>query len=107
MSSSTISAPRYATAWDWTTPPRPGIPPPSGWGRDGPDNELRSFDTLGVARSGLMFNIGEPGPAPQQMVFGIADQMGATMVAFGILAALFYRERAGGGQGGEASLFGT
>ena len=79
----------------------------SGWGRDGPDNELRSFDTLGVARSGLMFNIGEPGPAPQQMVFGIADQMGATMVAFGILAALFYRERTGVGQEVESSLFGT
>jgi len=54
-----------------------------------------------------MFNLGEPGPAPQQMVFGIADQMGATMTAFGILGALFHRERTGVGQEVESSLFGT
>jgi len=79
----------------------------SGYGREGPDAEMRSFDTLGTARAGLMYNVGEPDLPPQQVVFGIADQMGATMTAFGILAALLHRERTGEGQEVEASLFGT
>lgn len=79
----------------------------SGFGTEGPDAELRAFDTIGYARSGLMFNIGEPDMPPQQMIFGVGDQIGATVLALGITAALVARQRTGRGQEVEASLYGS
>ncbi|MEK7848349.1 MAG: CoA transferase [Chloroflexota bacterium] len=79
----------------------------SGFGQEGPDGDLRAFDTPGVARAGLMHNIGEPGMPPQQMVFGLADQMTASFLAYGIITALLGRERLGIAQEVEVSLFGT
>lgn len=79
----------------------------SSFGSKGPDAELRAFDTIGYARSGLMYNIGEPDMPPQQMVFGVGDQIGATVLAMGVLAALVSRQRTGRGQLVEASLYGS
>ncbi|MGC1811314.1 MAG: CoA transferase [Candidatus Binataceae bacterium] len=75
----------------------------SGYGPEGPDSGEPSFDYLGQARSGIMNATGVDGSAPNYIFGGIADQMGAVMLAYGILAALVARERYGVGQEVDAS----
>lgn len=79
----------------------------TGYGPRGPEAEDPSFDQMGLARSGFMFAVGEPDMPPLQVAGGIADQMGAIMLAYGVLAALFARERFGVGQKVDASHLGS
>lgn len=80
----------------------------STYGPLGPWAERRGFDQTAQARSGLMFAMGERDfPEPVQTVSGVADQMGATMLVQGILAALVVRERQGTGQKIDVSLLGS
>jgi crotonobetainyl-CoA:carnitine CoA-transferase CaiB-like acyl-CoA transferase len=79
----------------------------SGYGPEGPDSGEPSFDYLGQARSGIMNATGVDGDAPNYIYGGIADQMGAVMLAYGILAALLARERYGVGQEVDASHLGS
>lgn len=78
-----------------------------GYGPEGPEAGDPSFDQLGLARSGIMLAVGEPDAPPQQIAGGIADQMGAIMLAYGVLAALVVRERFGIGQQVDASHLGS
>jgi len=79
----------------------------TGYGPEGPDSGEPSFDHLGLARSGIMLAAGEPGMPPLAIAGGIADQMGAIMLAYGVLAALLARERCGVGQLVDASHLGS
>ncbi len=79
----------------------------SGYGPEGPDSGEPSFDYLGQARSGIMNAVGSGSTAPTYVYGGIADQMGAIMLAYGVLAALFARERTGLGQEVDASHLGS
>jgi crotonobetainyl-CoA:carnitine CoA-transferase CaiB-like acyl-CoA transferase len=79
----------------------------SGYGPEGPDSGEPSFDYLGQARSGIMNAVGSGSTAPTYVYGGIADQMGAIMLAYGVLAALFARERTGVGQEVDASHLGS
>jgi crotonobetainyl-CoA:carnitine CoA-transferase CaiB-like acyl-CoA transferase len=79
----------------------------TGYGPEGPESGAPSFDYLGLARSGIMFSAGEPDDEPLAIAGGIADQMGAVMLAYGVLAALFARERTGRGQEVDASHLGS
>ncbi len=80
----------------------------TGYGSKGPLAEKRSFDPLGQAYSGFMWHVGDRDhKEPLQPIGGICDQLGATMMAYGILAALVARDRLGIGQEVEASLLGT
>jgi len=79
----------------------------TGYGPKGPDSGDPSFDHLGLARSGIMMSCGEPDMDPLQVGMGIADQMGAVMLAYGVLAALVARERHGVGQQVDASHLGS
>ncbi len=79
----------------------------SGYGPEGPDSGEPSFDYLGQARSGIMNAVGTGSTAPVYIQGGIADQMGAIMLAYGVLAALFVRERTGIGQEVDASHLGS
>ena len=80
----------------------------STYGPSGPWAERRGFDQTAQARSGLMFAMGERDfPEPVQTVSGVADQMGATILVQGILAALLARERQGIGQKIDVSLLGS
>ena len=60
----------------------------TGYGPFGPDSAEPSFDYMGLARSGIMTVAGEPDMPPLNITGGIADQMGAIMLSYGILAAL-------------------
>jgi len=79
----------------------------TGYGPEGPDSGDPSFDYLGLARSGIMFAAGEPDMPPLAIAGGIADQMGAVMLAYGVLAALLARDRHGVGQQVDASHLGS
>ena len=79
----------------------------SGYGPEGPESGDPSFDQLGLARSGIMLAAGEPDMPPLAIAGGIADQMGAIMLAYGVLAALLARERFGIGQAIDGSHLGS
>ncbi len=79
----------------------------SGYGPEGPDSGEPSFDYLGQARSGIMNAVATGSTAPAYIQGGIADQMGAIMLAYGVLTALFVRERTGIGQEVDASHLGS
>ena len=78
----------------------------TGWGPRGPEAELPSMDYTGLGKTGLMFIGGEPDSPPVNFQPGLADQMGAIFLAYGVLAALLVRERTGEGQRVDASLLG-
>lgn len=80
----------------------------SGYGPKGEDAEKRSFDQLGQARTGVMWAAGDRDfPEPVYVMSGIIDQGGATMLAYGIMAALIARDRLGVGQKVDVSQLGT
>ena len=79
----------------------------TGYGPEGAESAAPSFDYLGLARSGIMLSCGEPDDPPHAIAGGIADQMGAVMLAYGVLAALLVRERTGRGQEVDASHLGS
>ena len=79
----------------------------SGYGPKGPEAQEPAFDYLGLARSGMMTLVGTPDAPPPGFSGGIADQMGAIMAAYGMLAALLARERFGIGQKIDVSHLGS
>src|SRR5262247_752292 len=79
----------------------------TGYGPKGPDSGEPSFDYMGLARSGIMTAVGEPDMEPMNITGGIADQMGAIMLAHGIVVALLARERLGIGQEVNTSHLGS
>jgi crotonobetainyl-CoA:carnitine CoA-transferase CaiB-like acyl-CoA transferase len=79
----------------------------TGYGPLGPESGEPSFDHLGLARSGIMLAAGEPDMPPLGIAGGIADQMGGVMLAYGVMTALFARERTGRGQEVNGSHLGS
>ncbi|HVA68298.1 MAG TPA: CoA transferase [Candidatus Binataceae bacterium] len=79
----------------------------SGYGPLGPDSGEPSFDYLAQARSGLMNIAGIKGDEPAYLFGGVADQMGAIMLSYGVITALLARERFGVGQEVNASHLGS
>ena len=79
----------------------------SGWGPKGPITEKPSLDFTGQARSGMMNIAGELGSGPSPLQGSIADQIGAIMTAYGIMAGIVARERLGIGQEIDSSSLGS
>ena len=78
----------------------------SGYGPQGPESRRPSVDPVGLARTGFM-EANTNGSVPPYPQGGLADQMGATMLAYGVLAALMARERFGVGQKLDVSHLGS
>jgi formyl-CoA transferase/CoA:oxalate CoA-transferase len=76
----------------------------SGFGLLGPDAERPALDPLAQARGGVMSVTGEPDSPPTRTFAGFADQVSAFLLAFGVMVALFHRERTGEGQKVDGSL---
>src|SRR5439155_26520564 len=76
----------------------------SGFGLKGPDAQRPALDRLAQARGGLMSVTGEPDAPPTRTFGGMADQVSAFLLAFGIVTALFHRQRTGDGQMVDGSL---
>lgn len=80
----------------------------NGYGSKGPNVKKPSFDVIAQGIGGMLSVAGEPESAPPLVqVIGAADWISAAMLAFGIVTALYTRERTGIGQEVEVSLLGS
>ena len=75
----------------------------SGYGPLGPDSDLPVLDSVGQARSGLMYATAPDGAEPYPVQGVIADQIGGITLGWAILAALVARSIHGIGQKVEVS----
>jgi len=80
----------------------------TGHGKRGPQSDLPGYEhTAYFARSGMLHVLQVPGTHPIQVPLGLGDNVTGLALAYGIMAALFMRERTGKGQAVDVSLFHT
>ena len=80
----------------------------TGFGPIGEWSQRASFDHIAQGMSGaLIAQGGGPGKEPQAVQWGLADQSGSIVFAYGIMSAIVARERFGTGQRVDASLLGS
>lgn len=80
----------------------------TGFGPKGEWSQRASFDHIAQGMSGaLIAQGGGPSKDPQAVQWGLADQSGSIVFAYGIMAAIVARERFGTGQRVDASLLGS
>jgi formyl-CoA transferase len=78
----------------------------SGYGRHGPEQNLPGYEGISFfSRAGIMHTLQIPGMAPPQYPIGMGDFSTGMTLAYGIMLALFVRERSGVGQEVDAALF--
>ncbi|HEY7107000.1 MAG TPA: CaiB/BaiF CoA-transferase family protein [Acidimicrobiia bacterium] len=70
----------------------------SGFGQDGPYAARPGVDQIAQGLGGVMSVTGPPGTGPSRVGIAISDTAAGTLLAQGVLAALFARERTGRGQ---------
>ena len=70
----------------------------SGYGQDGPYNQLPSFDIVFMAIGGLLALVGSPNEPPIVTGLYLSDTAAGLLTTIGILTALVARERTGKGQ---------
>jgi crotonobetainyl-CoA:carnitine CoA-transferase CaiB-like acyl-CoA transferase len=75
-----------------------------GFGTKGPGSGTPSQDVAGMARSGFMFNAPAADGSPVYYTGALCDIYSATMLCFGILAALINRYKSGKSQRVDVSL---
>ena len=76
----------------------------SGYGADSPYRDLPGQDLLIQAMSGMATLTGRSSQDPTPVGAAVVDQHGGALLAMGILAALFHRERTGEGQHLEVAM---
>ena len=76
----------------------------SGFGQKGPLANHPAFDLIGQAMGGIMCQTGDPEGDPTPVGAAIGDQVGAMLLAYGIVLALFVRQRTGIGQKVDVSM---
>jgi crotonobetainyl-CoA:carnitine CoA-transferase CaiB-like acyl-CoA transferase len=77
------------------------------FGRSGPYKDKAGYEALMQAFSGVMSITGEPDGPPLRCGISLMDLGTGMMAAYGVMNALFHRERTGSGQKVEVSLFET
>lgn len=76
----------------------------SGFGQEGPYRDYPAFDQILQGMGGLMSITGEPGRPPVKVGIPITDIAAGMFAAYGIVCALFYREKTGKGQYVDVSM---
>lgn len=80
----------------------------SGFGRSGPEKDLPAYDTTAYwARSGIPYVFSVPGVPVLAYRPAFGDNVAALVLAYGVMMALFVRERTGIGQEVHVSLLHT
>ncbi len=74
-------------------------------GHRGPYSERPAFDIVAEAMSGIMHQVGYKDKPPSDTIYGMADIYTGMVTAYGVLQALFMRERTGRGQIIDSALF--
>jgi crotonobetainyl-CoA:carnitine CoA-transferase CaiB-like acyl-CoA transferase len=77
------------------------------FGRSGPYKDKVGYEALMQAFSGVMSITGDPAGPPLRCGVSFLDLSTGMMAAYGVMNALFHRERMGSGQKVEVSLFET
>ena len=77
----------------------------SGFGQSGPQAARPAYDIIVQAMSGLMALTGEPEGTPMMVGEALGDVAGGLFAAWGIMTALYARERDGRGQRVDVALF--
>ena len=76
----------------------------SGYGSDNPHRYLPGQDLLVQAMTGLMASTGTSADPPVPTGAPVVDQHGATLLALGVMAALYHRDRTGEAQRVEVTM---
>jgi formyl-CoA transferase len=76
----------------------------SGFGQEGPRSNLKAYDPIVQALSGIMSITGLPEGPPIRIGFSIVDFISALYAEIGILLALNYRDKTGIGQRIEVAM---
>ena len=97
---------RLKIAWDdvHAVNPRLVYGSISGFGQTGPYSARAGVDQIAQGMGGLMSITGLPGQGPVRVGIPIADLTAGNLLAFGIVTALFDRERTGLGRWVQTSL---
>lgn len=77
----------------------------SGYGQTGPERRKAGYASVGEAKGGLRYLIGEPDRLPARAGVSLGDTMTGTFAALGTMMALFARERTGKGQIVDAAIY--
>ncbi len=77
----------------------------TGYGLTGPYRDRGAFDRIASAFSGLTYVSGEPDRPSVRSGFALIDYMAAYMGAFGVVTALYHRDRSGTGQIIDLALY--
>nr|WP_321457034.1 CoA transferase [uncultured Cohaesibacter sp.] len=77
----------------------------SGFGQTGPNSHLPAYDMIIQAMSGLMDITGEAERQPMMVGDAIADVAAGMFAAFGIMVALYEREKTGKGRQVDLALY--
>jgi crotonobetainyl-CoA:carnitine CoA-transferase CaiB-like acyl-CoA transferase len=81
----------------------------SGFGRlpgyEGPYGNRPAFDIVAEAMSGIMHSVGFEDKPPSWTIYGMADLYSGLVTAYGIMQALFMRERTGEGQFVDSAMY--
>ncbi|MFQ5935449.1 MAG: CaiB/BaiF CoA transferase family protein [Acidiferrobacterales bacterium] len=81
----------------------------SGFGRlpgyQGPYSDRPAFDIVAEAMSGIMHLVGFEDKPPSWTIYGMADIYSGMVTAYGIMQALFQRERTGEGQLVDSAMY--
>jgi formyl-CoA transferase len=76
----------------------------SGFGQDGPYAERAGVDQIVQGMAGLMSITGMPGQGPVRTGIAVADMSAGTLLALGVMMALFQRHATGQGRWVQTSL---
>ena len=76
----------------------------SGFGATGPDRDLKAYDLMVQAATGMMGITGEPQGGPVKTGTALSDTIAGTYAALGIVSALLERARSGEGQMIDVSM---
>ncbi|MEO1659824.1 MAG: CoA transferase [Pseudomonadota bacterium] len=85
--------------------PRLVITRVSGYGQSGPESHKPGYASVGEAKGGLRYLIGEPDRPPARAGVSLGDTMTGTFAALGTMMALFHREKSGRGQVVDAAIY--
>lgn len=77
----------------------------SGFGQDGPYSQRAGYGVIGEAVSGLRHLTGDPDRPPTRTAVSLTDYITGLYAAFGVVMALFARQRTGRGQCIDAALY--
>jgi crotonobetainyl-CoA:carnitine CoA-transferase CaiB-like acyl-CoA transferase len=79
----------------------------TGFGKNGPDKNAPGYGGVGETRAGLVHMLHMAGTDPSRMPISYTDFFTGLSLAYGIMTALYIREKTGEGQEVDASLFNT